>query len=102
MDADLDLRRRYNRSLPRYTRYPTAPHSGDDVGREAFQQTVQHSNAVAPRLSSRRPVTQIHWGGGTPTLLTPGRRLLRNIATALDAYLHEAAPDEQPAYSESV
>jgi len=139
MDADLDLLRRYNRSLPRYTSYPTAPHFGDDVGREAFQQTVQRSNAVAPeaplslylhlpfcrqlcyycgchmkvthdpariekylrylkreidllapRLSSRRPVTQIHWGGGTPTLLTPAQ------IRALGAFLRdrfEVAPD---------
>jgi oxygen-independent coproporphyrinogen III oxidase len=120
MNVDLDLLRQYNQSLPRYTSYPAAPHFSEDVGQEAFRQTVQHPNVVspeapmslylhlpfcrqlcyycgchmkvtrdperiekylrylkreidllAPRLSSRRPVTQIHWGGGTPTLLTP-------------------------------
>jgi oxygen-independent coproporphyrinogen-3 oxidase len=120
MDVDLDLLRRYNRSVPRYTSYPPAPHFTDEVGRETFRRTVQSSNTrrpeapislylhlpfcrqlcyycgchmkvthdpervekylrylkreiqlLAPLLSARRPVTQIHWGGGTPTLLTP-------------------------------
>ncbi|WP_263788232.1 oxygen-independent coproporphyrinogen III oxidase [Salinibacter grassmerensis] len=32
----------------------------------------------------------------------PGRLLVRNVAAAFDAYLHDAAPDTQPAYSDSV
>ena len=148
MDADLDLLRQYNQSLPRYTSYPTAPHFTQDVGQEAFRQMVQHSNVVspedplslylhlpfcrqlcyycgchmkvthdpariekylrylkreidllAPRLSSRRPVTQIHWGGGTPTLLTPaqirdlGAHLREQFRIASDAEISiEADP----------
>jgi len=31
-----------------------------------------------------------------------GRLPVRNVAAAFDAYLHDAAPDAQPAYSDSV
>jgi oxygen-independent coproporphyrinogen-3 oxidase len=132
MNVDLDLLRRYNQSLPRYTSYPTAPHFTEAVGRGAFRADVVRSNAsspeaplslyvhlpfcrqlcyycgchmkvthdperiakylrylkreidlLAPLLSSERPVTQIHWGGGTPTLLTPDQ--IRELGT----YLHD-------------
>ena len=36
---------------------------------------------LAPLLSARRPVTQIHWGGGTPTLLTPDQ--IRDLGACL-------------------
>ncbi|MEF8817862.1 MAG: hypothetical protein V5A58_13815 [Salinibacter sp.] len=36
------------------------------------------------------------------TVRSPGRLLVRNVATVFDASLHDAAPDETPAYSESV
>lgn len=120
MDVDLDLIRRYNRSLPRYTSYPTAPHFSEEVGREAFVYAVHRSNEsrpeaplslylhlpfcrqlcyycgchmkvthdperiakylrflkreidlLVPKVSTDRQVVQIHWGGGTPTLLSP-------------------------------
>lgn len=120
MDVDLDLIREYNRSVPRYTSYPSAPHFHEDAGREVFWEETQRTNAdaagaplslylhlpfcrqlcyycgchmkvthdperlakylrylkreidlLAPHLASDRPVTQIHWGGGTPTLLSP-------------------------------
>jgi oxygen-independent coproporphyrinogen-3 oxidase len=38
---------------------------------------------VADQLGGRRPVTHIHWGGGTPTILSPDD--LRKIAGALAA-----------------
>lgn len=34
----------------------------------ALKQEIGH---VAPMVSRRRPVTQFHWGGGTPTYLSP-------------------------------
>lgn len=141
MDADLDLLRRYNQSLPRYTSYPTAPHFTEDVGRKAFRQTVQRSNVTSPQaplslylhlpfcrqlcyycgchmkvthdpariekylrylkreidllapcLSSRRPVTQVHWGGGTPTLLTPDQ--IRDLGAHLREQF-QVAPDAE-------
>ena len=132
MDVPLDLLRRYNRSLPRYTSYPPAPHFTEEVGPETVRRVVQYSNIKRPSaplslylhlpfcrqlcyycgchmkvthdperiekylrylkreikllallLSARRPVTQIHWGGGTPTLLTPDQ--IRDLG----AYLQE-------------
>jgi oxygen-independent coproporphyrinogen-3 oxidase len=47
MTVDVDLLRTYNRSLPRYTSYPTAPHFAEDAGREVFWTEVQRSNAAA-------------------------------------------------------
>lgn len=48
---------------------------------------------VADRAGDGRPVVQLHWGGGTPTYLTPellealGRRLLSRFTLAADAEL---------------
>ncbi len=148
MNVDLDLLRRYNQSLPRYTSYPTAPHFGEAVGRETFRTEVWRENAsspeaplslylhlpfcrqlcyycgchmrvthdperiekylrylkreiglMAPLLSSDRPVTQVHWGGGTPTLLSPeqirdlGEHLRDRFRVAPDAEMSiEADP----------
>jgi oxygen-independent coproporphyrinogen-3 oxidase len=148
MDVDLDLIRRYNRSLPRYTSYPTAPHFSEDVGRAAFREEVRRTNAerpsaplslylhlpfcrqlcyycgctmrvahdreridryvdalkreidaTAPMLAAGRPVVQIHWGGGTPTYLSPdqiravGAHLRERFAVADDAEISiEADP----------
>ncbi len=148
MNVDLDLLRRYNQSLPRYTSYPTAPHFGEAVGRETFRTEVWRENASSPEaplslylhlpfcrqlcyycgchmrvthdperiekylrylkreiglmallLSSDRPVTQVHWGGGTPTLLSPeqirdlGEHLRDRFRVAPDAEMSiEADP----------
>ena len=148
MTVDVDLLRTYNRSLPRYTSYPTAPHFAEDAGREVFWTEAQRSNAaadgtplslylhlpfcrqlcyycgchmkvthdpdqvarylrslkheidlLAPHLAPDRPVTQIHWGGGTPTLLSPeqirdlGRHLRSRFSVAPDAEMSiEADP----------
>jgi hypothetical protein len=45
-DVDLDLIRRYNRSLPRYTSYPTAPHFTEDVGQDVFGNETRGANAA--------------------------------------------------------
>jgi len=116
-DADADLVAHYDRRIPRYTSYPTAPHFGTQVGPDVYDtwlRTLPDETAlslylhvpfcaelclycgchttvvrryepvasyvkllegeialVAGRLGHRRPVTHIHWGGGTPTMLSP-------------------------------
>lgn len=140
MDVDLDLIRRHNRSLPRYTSYPTAPHFSEEVDRSSFLEEVRATNPadgdaplslylhlpfcrqlcyycgchmkvthdparvtkylrylkreidlLAPELSTDRKVIQIHWGGGTPTLLSPdqirelGKHLRDRFRVAPDA-----------------
>lgn len=116
---DADLIRRYDRSGPRYTSYPTAPQMTDDFGPTEYAQWAARTNAADPirplslyfhlpfcntvcyycgcnkivtkdrsrakpylehlfreiemqgRLFDRsRPVTQLHWGGGTPTFIS--------------------------------
>jgi len=37
---------------------------------EALKREIEH---VGQRVSKKRPVIQFHWGGGTPTYLTPGQ-----------------------------
>jgi oxygen-independent coproporphyrinogen III oxidase len=37
---------------------------------EALKREISH---VSSRVSKKRPVTQFHWGGGTPTYLTPAQ-----------------------------
>lgn len=117
VEVDLDVVRRYNRSGPRYTSYPTAPHFTTEFGSADFGAALEEGDATTPlslylhlpfcqslcyycgchmkvthrpkviekylsylkreidlvaeRLDPRRPVVQIHWGGGTPTYLTP-------------------------------
>lgn len=114
-EADADLIARYDRRIPRYTSYPTAPHFTPEVGPEIYDTWLRtlpgetalslyihipfcaelclycgcHTTVVrryepvasyvklleaeidlvAERLG-RRPVTHIHWGGGTPTMLS--------------------------------
>ncbi len=61
-----------------------------------------HFSAALDRL---RPLEQdglVALGPDAITVRPPGRLLVRNVAAAFDAYLHDAAPDAQPAYSESV
>ena len=47
MYVDLDLIRRYNRPVPRYTSYPTAPHFSDAIGGDDFRAEVDATNADA-------------------------------------------------------
>src|SRR6266849_1071157 len=48
---------RYNRPGPRYTSYPTV--------------LKKETDRIAQSISRSRSVAQFHWGGGTPTYLTP-------------------------------
>jgi len=114
------------RTVPRYTSYPTAPHFGagvdsacyarwlDEIPREAALSLYLHIpycdtlcwfcacrtqgakrytpvirylrcleaeiRRVAAHLSEAHPITQIHWGGGSPTVLKSGDMLwLRRV-----------------------
>jgi len=115
MDAELVAR--YDRRVPRYTSYPTAPHFSPSIGHETYttwlralpaaetlslylhipfcaelclycgcHTTVARRYApvgaymdllereialVAQHLGERRTVTHIHWGGGTPNIVSP-------------------------------
>ncbi|MEX0601427.1 MAG: radical SAM protein, partial [Rhodothermales bacterium] len=139
-EFDADLIRRYRRSLPRYTSYPTAPHFSEDVGATEYVDEVDRTNRegdggpislyvhlpfcrslcyycgchmmvrsrpetvegylarlereidlLAARVHGDREVVQLHWGGGTPTYLTPaqierlGGHLRRRFRIADDA-----------------
>ena len=55
----------YNRPGPRYTSYPTAPVWRDDFRVDDLERAYEQADAA------RTPVLQFHWGGGTPTYLTP-------------------------------
>ena len=48
-----------------------SPHHGPE---ERYLQAVERElDLVAERLGERRTLTQLHWGGGTPTYLTPAQ-----------------------------
>ncbi|HVO18489.1 MAG TPA: oxygen-independent coproporphyrinogen III oxidase [Anaeromyxobacter sp.] len=111
-----ELIRKYDRSGPRYTSYPTAPAWSADFGAAAYREHLQRAERqggplsvyvhlpfcremcrfcgcnviathdrsradayldvlekevalVAAHLPTRRTVSQLHWGGGTPTFL---------------------------------
>jgi len=133
-----DLRRKYDRPVPRYTSYPTAPHFHDGVGPAVYsdwlsrlalgtslslylhvpycdslcwfcgchtkvtrryaplaayvETLLREIELVAARLPGRFPVSHIHWGGGSPTLLAPAD--MRRIAEALRAAF-AFAPDAE-------
>jgi Coproporphyrinogen III oxidase and related Fe-S oxidoreductases len=61
-----------------------------------------HFDGALTRLRPLEADGLVSLGQDAITVRLPGRLLVRNIASAFDAYLHDAAPDEQPAYSESV
>ena len=123
------LRRKYDRPVPRYTSYPTAPHFHDGVEAGVYgdwlsrlapgtplslylhipycdslcwfcgchtkvtrryeplaayvETLLREIELVAARLPGRAPVTHVHWGGGSPTLLAPAD--MRSLASALRA-----------------
>lgn len=117
---DIDLIRRYDRSGPRYTSYPTAPQFRAEFDEAAYRERVAAGNDAGGPLSlylhlpfcaspcfycactrvitrqpaaiagyvdslrreialqgalfdAGRPVSQLAWGGGTPTYLTPAQ-----------------------------
>jgi oxygen-independent coproporphyrinogen-3 oxidase len=43
----------------------------EEVSDPYLDQLEQETEMYARRLDSRRPVVQLHWGGGTPTYLSP-------------------------------
>ena len=141
MRVDLDLIRRYNRPLPRYTSYPTAPHFSRDVSADDFMAEVRRTNEdasagplslyvhlpfcrelcyycgctmkvthdptriakymdylyreidrVATAFHPEREIIQIHWGGGTPTYLSPAQ--IEALGTRLRARFNVAADAE--------
>lgn len=116
---DVDLIRRYDKSGPRYTSYPTAVQFQDDFSEADYQEVIgssqqantgaplslyfhlpfcntvcfycacnkvvtKHRERAAPYLKNlyqeiamqaalfgkQRPVTQLHWGGGTPSFIS--------------------------------
>jgi len=115
--SSLSFAAKYDRPVPRYTSYPTAPHFSDDVGEEAYRQWLSELNSAQPlslyihvpfcasmcwfcgchtkivaryepvadyvdhllremelladALPARMPVSHVHWGGGSPTMLQP-------------------------------
>jgi oxygen-independent coproporphyrinogen-3 oxidase len=140
--ADLNqlhkLRLKYDRPVPRYTSYPTAPQFHDGVEGAVYGEwlgrlapstplslylhipfcdslcwfcgchtrvtrrytplaayvvtLLREIELVAARLPGRSPVTHIHWGGGSPTMLAPAD--MRRIARALRAAF-AVAPDAE-------
>lgn len=116
---DLDLIRRYDKSGPRYTSYPTAPQFNEGFGETEYREQAHLTNKTEPvrplslyfhlpfcntvcyycgcnkvvtkdrskaapylddlyreialqgeLFDRQRPVTQLHWGGGTPTFIS--------------------------------
>ncbi len=134
---DNRLLERYDRRVPRYTSYPTAPHFDGSVTADIYARWLEGLPAAMPlslylhvpfcdslcwfcgchtkivrryspvsdylglllreidlvvdRLGEGQPVSHLHWGGGSPTILTAGdilrlgRKLHRRFALAADA-----------------
>ncbi len=128
-DRNRRLLAKYDRPVPRYTSYPTAPHFHDGIGAAAYgdwlgaldpgaalslylhvpycdslcwfcgchTKIVRHyepiaayveallgeTDLVAAHLPGRLRVTHIHWGGGSPSMLSPAD--MRRIADRLRA-----------------
>jgi len=142
---DLDLIRRYDKSGPRYTSYPTAPQMQASLGETEYRQVALQTNeGASPRPLSlyfhlpfcntvcyycgcnkivtkdrnrarpyldrlekeialqgelydqSRPVTQLHWGGGTPTFISHEEmeQLMRQTSRHFPLL-----PDDQGEYS---
>lgn len=133
ISVDLPLLKKYDRSGPRYTSYPTAPYFHQGIGAAHYQQHLEQDEAAAAQqdislyvhlpfcdtlcyfcgcnmmvtqsrqkveqyldylekemqllsahLQPERKVAQLHWGGGTPTHLTPEQ--IRRLGTLLHTY----------------
>ncbi len=129
---------KYDRLVPRYTSYPTAPQFHDAVDGgvyrdwlatlptdmplslyahvpfcdtmcwfcgcntkiinryapvEAYLETLlAEINLIADILGAKRTVNHVHWGGGSPTILTPAH--IRRLAGALHDRFHFADDTE--------
>ncbi len=116
-DRTVALLNKYDRRVPRYTSYPTAPHFGPQVGAASYRRWLsgldpasalslyvhvpfcdsmcwfcgchtkivrrhrpvsdflrvlrREIDLVADTLGTRRPACHLHFGGGSPTILTP-------------------------------
>ncbi len=134
---DISLLEKYDRRVPRYTSYPTAPHFKSSVDSSVYMRwlaslpptmplsvylhipfcdslcwfcgchtkivrrygpvsdylelLLREIDLVAGHLGDRRPVSHVHWGGGSPTILAAddlrrlGRRLRDRFALRPDA-----------------
>ncbi|MGW8246858.1 MAG: oxygen-independent coproporphyrinogen III oxidase [Acidiferrobacterales bacterium] len=142
---DLDLIKRYDKSGPRYTSYPTAPQMQTSLGETEYRRVALQTNeGASPRPLSlyfhlpfcntvcyycgcnkivtkdrsrarpyldrlekeltlqgelydrSRPVTQLHWGGGTPTFISHEEmeQLMRQTARHFSLL-----PDDEGEYS---
>jgi oxygen-independent coproporphyrinogen III oxidase len=80
------------------THLPQSPQPKDEYDRYV-DALAREINTVAQRLRHRRNINQLHWGGGTPTTLSPGqiKRLFgvitNNFSLTADAEISiEVAP----------
>ncbi len=120
MYVDIEVLKKYDRSGPRYTSYPTAPYFTEEIGPEDYQAHIakddrekgnepislyfhlpfcdtlcyfcgcnmmvtrnrskidtyidyleKEMTLIGPLINPSRKVAQLHWGGGTPTHLSP-------------------------------
>lgn len=130
IDVNIDLLKKYERSGPRYTSYPTAPYFHEAVDADAYIAYMDHNNQVNQgkdlslyfhlpfcdtlcyfcgcnmlvtknperidqyidyliremdlllrHMDRTRQVAQLHWGGGTPTSLSP--KQIRRLGKAI-------------------
>ncbi len=125
--SSLSFATKYDRPVPRYTSYPTAPHFSGEVGEEVYRawlsqldvcdglsfyihvpfcasmcwfcgchtkivaryepvadyvdHVLEEMRLLADVLPAFVPVSHIHWGGGSPTMLQPQdwRRMMARI-----------------------
>ena len=133
MFVDIDSLKKYNRSGPRYTSYPTAPYFTEEIGPEDYRAHIAKNDRekgnepislyfhlpfcdtlcyfcgcnmmvtrnrskidtyidylkkemalISPLINPSRKVAQLHWGGGTPTHLSP-EQILR-LGTLIQNY----------------
>ncbi len=135
---DFETLTRYDRPLPRYTSYPTAPHFDTAITGETYaawltavppdqpvslylhipfcdslcwfcgchtkitqryapiaaylEHLIGEIDRVAGLIPGRPPVSRIHWGGGSPTILEPADFLA--ISRAIDARFDRTAACE--------
>ncbi len=58
----------------------------------SYVELLEHELGLVGRLAGRRQVRELHWGGGTPTMLTPGD-FLRLMAAVRDNFSIEPATE---------
>jgi oxygen-independent coproporphyrinogen-3 oxidase len=62
-----------------------------DAAGEYLDDLVREMRLTAARMDVRRPITQIHFGGGTPTFFPPAE--LRRLGAAISEIFPNRAPD---------